>query len=219
MNYEQKYNRLVKRYQERQVRWIYTCLVLVFAGIYLSHLFTRTLFPIYIEQRVVVSDTKEVIIEIPMEDKTLVYREYGLPTKANGSFKSYMDYETITAPSSRQFALKRLAVTDENGFRRINGKYVVAMGTYYADRVGKEFKISLSTGQQIWVIIGDIKQDIHTDPKHQYIPRNGNIVEFIVDEDKLNADTLYHGDISYSGIKGSIVKIEEVTYASIANTN
>lgn len=203
------------RYTKQQIKEfkIVYALVMLFA-IFLTFEFTRTLFPVYITEKVVVNDVTEVIIEIPVEDKSIVYKEYALPKNATGSFKSYMDYNTITSPSSKQKALQRFATTDADGFRKINGKYMVAMGTYYADRIGKEFRITLSTGAQLWVIIGEIKQDIHTDPNHQYVLHNGNIVEFIVDDEVLSDLSIYHGDVSYSGMSGRIVKIEEVTYAS-----
>lgn len=59
-------------------------------------------------------------------------------------------------------------------------------------------------------MVGDIKQDIHTDANNQYVTMNGNIMEFIVDVDKLDELTKKLGDVSNSGLEGVIIKIEEV---------
>lgn len=52
--------------------------------------------------------------------------------------------------------------------------------------------------------------DTHTDANNQYIPINGNIVEFIVDINKLDPTTKKLGDVSNLSFKGKIVRIEEV---------
>lgn len=138
------------------------------------------------------------------------YISVGLPDEADGSFKTYMDYRMITDKSSRQWHLQQLAYTDSEGFRKFSGSYLIAVGTYYADEVGKEFRITLDSGIVFHAMVGDIKQDIHTDANNQYVTSNGNIVEFIVDVDKLDVLTKKLGNVSNSGLEGSIVKIEEV---------
>lgn len=47
------------------------------------------------------------------------------------SFKSYMDYRTITSTTSDQYALQKQAYTDEFGLRKVGGFYCIALGTYY----------------------------------------------------------------------------------------
>ncbi len=138
------------------------------------------------------------------------YISMGLPEDADGSFKTYMDYRKITNKSSRQWHLQQLAYTDSEGFRKFNGSYLVAVGTYYADEVGKEFRVTLDSGIVFYAMVGDIKQDIHTDTNNQYMTMNGNIMEFIVDVDKLDELTQKLGNVSNSGLEGSIIKIEEV---------
>ena len=134
----------------------------------------------------------------------------GLPEDADGSFKTYMDYKKITDKSSKQWHLQQLAYTDSEGFRKFNDSYLVAVGTYYADEVGKEFRVTLDSGIVFHAMVGDIKQDIHTDANNQYVTMNGNIMEFIVDVDKLDELTKKLGDVSNSGLEGAIIKIEEV---------
>ncbi len=162
-----------------------------------------------------IQETDQILTECGMvgSDGEIAGSEYismELPEEADGSFKTYMDYRTITNKSSSQWHLQQLAYTDSEGFRKFNDSYLVAMGTYYADEVGKEFRITLDSGIVFHAMVGDIKQDIHTDANNQYVTTNGNIMEFIVDVDKLDELTKKLGNVSNSGLEGSIIKIEEV---------
>jgi len=149
-------------------------------------------------------------VDVQVKETPYNYELRELPKEATGEFKTYMDYRKITNKSSKQWALQQLAQTDENGFRVFNGKYLVAVGSYYATEVGKELRIALEDGTIFYAMVGDLKQDIHTDKNNQYVPANGNIVEFIVDTDKLDPLTKKLGDVSNSGLEGKIVMIEEV---------
>ncbi len=162
--------------------------------------------------------TVEHIISVPepivetvtmVEPESIVETTYELPSEADGSFKSYMDYRTITNTSSIQWEMQQSAVTDEEGFRKYNDRYMVAVGTFYASECGKEFEVTLASGITIPVIVGDIKQDVHTDKTNRYVPINGNIVEFIVDTDMLCRLSRVMGDVSYSNLEGAVVKIAE----------
>ena len=162
----------------------------------------------------IVIDEVEEVEEDEVEEEEVVvpekqYMSLQLPSQATGSFKTYMDYRAITNTRSEQWKLQQLAVTDENGFRKYDGKYMVAVGSYYAKSCGKELTVTLDTGQVIEVIVGDLKQDIHTDSTNRYVNHNGNILEFIVETSKLDSLSKKMGDVSYSGLQGSIIKIEE----------
>ena len=186
--------------QRREMAGIIVIMVLVFG--YLIWQVNRNLEPNVIEviKPVYIETTQETdqilteynTIESHSEIEGSGYISMGLPEDADGSFKTYMDYEKITNKSSRQWHLQQLAYTDSEGFRKFNDSYLVAVGTYYAD------------------MVGDIKQDIHTDSNNQYVTTNGNIMEFIVDVDKLDELTKKLGNVSNSGLEGSIIKIEEV---------
>lgn len=204
--------------QRREMAGIIVILVLVFG--YLIWQVNRNLEPNGIEViKPVYIETTQETDQIPTEHNTIEshieiegsgYISMGLPEDADGSFKTYMDYETITNKSSRQWHLQQLAHTDSEGFRKFNDSYLVAVGTYYADRVGKEFRVTLDSGIVFHAMVGDIKQDIHTDSNNQYVTANGNIMEFIVDVDKLDKLTRKLGNVSNSGLEGAIIKIEEV---------
>ena len=127
----------------------------------------------------------------------------------SGSFKSYMDYRTITSRSSKQYKIQELAYTDNYGLRRFDIYFIVATGSYYGD-VGDLLKIELDTGEYFLAIKGDMKADIHTDKNNQ-IAHDGSVVEFIVDTPKLDKMAKRMGNISYiSGFEGCVVNIEKV---------
>lgn len=165
-------------------------------------------------------DIEEEIIGVQADKGLYTYNKLNLPEEVTGEFKTYMDYKTITNMSSKQYSLQQLAYTDEQGFRKFNGQYLVAVGTYYATAVGKELRVTLEDGSTFYAMVGDIKMDIHTDANNQYIPTNGNIIEFIVDVDKLDPLTKKLGNVSNSGFEGEIAMIEEVIeYGEFTNGN
>lgn len=153
-----------------------------------------------------VEEVKSVAPPVSIVVKTSL----AIPSEVDGSFKTYMDYRTITDEDSVQWKMQQDAVTDESGFRKYHGRYMVAMGSYYTTECGKELDITLDSGLVIPVVIGDLKQNKHTDETNRYIPKNGNIVEFIVDKDLLNNLSRDMGDVSYSGLEGAVVQIEEL---------
>lgn len=153
---------------------------------------------------------EDEIVEQVVDDEIIVATRGS--ERITGAFKTYMDYRTITNQTSTQWYMQQAAWTSPNGIRCYGDRYMVAMGTYYSSQCGDKFNITLSTGQVIYVIIGDVKSDEHTDVTNMYVEKNGNIVEFIVDVDVLNEMTLQMGDVSYSGFEGdiiSIIKVEE----------
>ena len=145
-----------------------------------------------------------------IEVEYIRYNELELPEEADGKFKTYMDYRKITNKDSKQWKLQEQAWTEGRGFRKIGEHFLVAVGTFYADEVGKELLIEFEDGQRIKAIVGDIKQDRHTDPTNRYVPINGNIVEFIVDAEKLEPEVIRLGDVSWLGLNGKIKSIREV---------
>lgn len=157
------------------------------------------------------ADPATICTELELvEVEYIVHNELDLPEEADGKFKTYMDYRKITDKSSKQWALQEQAWTEGRGFRKIGEHFLVAVGTFYAKEVGKELLIELEDGQRIKAIVGDIKQDKHTDPTNRYVPVNGNIVEFIVDVEKLNPEVIRRGDVSWLGLNGRIKSMWEV---------
>lgn len=129
----------------------------------------------------------------------------------DSDFKSYMDYRCITNTESAQYKLQQDCCTDENGLRVYDGCYAVALGTYYSSTVGDKFHITLDTGEEFDVIVGDVKADCDTDKTNRYVPINGNIIEFIVDTRKLPKDVRWMGTVSAIDIfEGSVESIEKL---------
>jgi hypothetical protein len=153
-------------------------------------------------EKVEIKKTEKVVKEEP---------EFEIPS-GDTAFKSYMSYRAITNTRSAQYKLQQQCWTDDEGLRRYQDDYVIALGTYYADHIGERFKITLDTGESFTAVVGDFKANRHTDSKNQYYDTgNGrkNIVEFVVDTKELNPKARRMGDISYiSGFEGNIKSIE-----------
>lgn len=135
------------------------------------------------------------------------------------SFKTYMDYRTITDTSSPQYDLQQYAWTDENGLRRFGDTYLVALATYYSETCGEQFHVILDSGSEFDVTVGDIKADSHTDANNQYSPVydcdgnfiSANVIEFIVDTDSMSRYVRRSGTISsLSGFEGNVISIERI---------
>lgn len=128
-----------------------------------------------------------------------------------------MPYTAITDKTSDQWNLQQQAYTDDNGFRRINEAYMVAMGSYYANACGERLIITLDTGKTFTVVIGDFKDDEQTDPLNMYHPViyegkqvAANVLEFIVDTEVMDDTVLSSGTVCGLGFKGEIIKIEKI---------
>lgn len=129
-----------------------------------------------------------------------------------------MQYTSITDKASDQWKLQQQAYTDQDGFRRIDNDYMVAMGSYYAQSCGKRLKITLDTGKSFTVIVSDLKADCHTDPLNMYYPViyggeevAANVLEFIIDKNIMSKEVLMKGTICDLGFEGEIAKIEKMT--------
>lgn len=133
----------------------------------------------------------------------------------SSSVKLYTDYKCYNIDGTAQKDMQSIANTDELGFRKLNGDYIVAMGTFYSEQVGNRFLITLENGNQFTVITGDIKADIHTDSKNMYTPclnykeeNCANVIEFIIDERVMDDDALSYGSMEwYEEFEGDIVSI------------
>ena len=135
-----------------------------------------------------------------------------LPENMDTCFKTYMDYRKITDKSSDQYKLQQKAYTDSDGIRRVDGDVCIAVGTYYADKIGQRLEITLDSGNIFTAVVGDFKADCFTDEKHMYYPINdtlADVTEFIVDVKKLDEYVRLMGSIGeYEKYSGNIVSIK-----------
>ncbi len=140
-----------------------------------------------------------------------------LPEDIDTSFKSYMDYRTITDRGSDQYRLQQEAFTDSDGIRRVNDDVCIAVGTAYAERCGIRFEITLDSGESFTAVAGDIKADRDTDSTNRYRPMSGgmgDMVEFIVETDKLDPYVRKTGSIgTYEKYSGNICSIRVLSDA------
>ncbi len=115
-------------------------------------------------------------------------------------FKSYErgvleNGRTIFHKNTKQYELQKLAKTTKNGFRRVNKRFLVAVGTRFTDKVGQYITIVLKNGTEIPCVVGDIKADKDTDKSNTF-SENGCCSEFIVDIRRLKENVKDKGDVS-----------------------
>lgn len=142
--------------------------------------------------------------------------------KGNTSMKTYMSYKKITNKTSNQYALQQIdnIYTDSEGFRRIDDKFIIAIGTFFQASVGQEVVVKLSDGGTFNAYIGDIKDNRHTDETNLKHKVDGSVVEFLIHNEKLDKTIKKMGDCSYSKLndfKGDVVSIEVIEDSNILN--
>ena len=153
---------------------------------------------------------------------TVTYTPMGVPN-INSSFKTWMDYNCTTDKNSNQYKfIHRWGWSDYEGFMRCNGErdlgigddyYLIALGSYYGTTIGTKYRITLDTGRVFYGVLAECKADIHTNATNQYIPKNQNIVEFLIDETKLNMLVKDRGNANvYMPLNGKVVSIEKMDF-------
>ena len=152
---------------------------------------------------------------------TVKYISLGVPN-INSTFKTWMDYRTITAVNSPQYkCIKTWGWCDNNGFMRANGErdlgitddyYMIALGSYYGTKIGTKYRITTSTGRIFYGILCDQKANGDTNSTHQY-SYNNDVMEFLVDTYRLNKSVKLMGSANvYMPLNGSITKIERIDF-------
>ena len=127
--------------------------------------------------------------------KKLEYKDYSVPDYSG--FKSWMDYHKITMNGSEQKILQEnYAYSGKYGIRQINGRYCVAIGSYFTTEIGQYFDLILKNGEVIPCILADRKDDGDTDSDNIFTSKNGCATEFVIDNDALHYLASGNGDIS-----------------------
>lgn len=125
---------------------------------------------------------------------------------SNSFFKSYEPYTAITDTSSPQYKLLNTrSYSGDYGIRMIDGRYCVAVGSYYTTKMGTKLDVKLSSGRVLKCILCDGKSDKDTGSLKKQNP-NGSVVEFIVDSNLDHKAQLYGGFHCY--FKGDVVSIK-----------
>lgn len=159
-------------------------------------------------------------------DKLVVnYEEMGVPA-APTYFKTWMSYKAITNRQSAQYKfVSTYGWRDSEGFMRCSAErdlgitddyYIVAMGSYYGTTIGTKYRVTLDSGNVIYVVLGDCKADRHTNSTHQYAS-NRDVLEFLVDTPYLNKAVKQMGSANvYMPLNGNVIKIERMSFDWVA---
>lgn len=115
---------------------------------------------------------------------------YAIPSY-NG-MKSYESFRALTRGA--QGRLQGRAVTNADGFRMIDDRYMIAIGTRFGARTGQYVDLTLANGTVINCVVGDIKNNAHTDATNTF-SANHCCSEFIVDTSMIKA-SVRGGDVS-----------------------
>lgn len=141
--------------------------------------------------------------------------------KVSGATKTYAYYTAVTAKTTPQYALlnsEECYTDEETGIRMIGDCYCVALGSFYGSTIGTKYRITFSTGKSINVILCDQKSDKHTDKKHRYAVKNGDIMEFYVEKGKVPSNIQgNYGNLEQ--FSGDIVKIERYAVETLYTTD
>lgn len=125
------------------------------------------------------------------------------------NFKSYMDYRMITRGA--QLELQKQAYTDANGCRKVGNYFCIALGSYYGSEIGAKYRIHLSDGTSFLGILADQKADKDTNATNQYTIYNRDIIEFIVDTNRLPSAVQLSGSLSsLEKFEGKVVGIDKL---------
>ena len=131
------------------------------------------------------------------------------PFYGQSTFKSYENYRNITRTDSPQYKLQQEAYTGDYGIRMVGDRYCVAMGSYWAKKIGTKLDVYLESGQVIHVILGDNKQDRHTSHNHRIGSDNRDVLEFIVDLEAVPQKVRDCGNLNYL-FPGKVAHVEVV---------
>ena len=109
---------------------------------------------------------------------------YAVPSYSGN--KSYESYKVIRR--GKAGVLQTMATTNEDGFRVVNGRYMIAVGTYFGARRGQYLDLTLANGTVIPCVVGDMKAA-------SIFSANGCCSEFIVDTELIR-NVVSSGDVS-----------------------
>ena len=144
-------------------------------------------------------DSSEIFVEpkreMPKQEEVLnVIADFDITVPSTmKSFESHTAFGKKTA----QQRLQNIAWTDEYGFKIVNDRYCVALGSRFTSVIGQYFDITLENGTVIPCVLSDQKDDKDTDDTNTYMLSNHCSSEFCVNTDMIPEEVKLHGDCSY----------------------
>jgi hypothetical protein len=145
--------------------------------------------PYHFEPAVSVEENDTPVVSSPIGETKSVPDQNG--------FFSYMDADCITSVGTDQHEMKPKYRLDSSGIWTYDGRWCIAVGSYYTTKVGQYIDIVLKNGTTITGILADCKADKDTDPTRRQ-NANGSIVEFVVNESNLSSEVKKHGSCAYA---------------------
>lgn len=145
--------------------------------------------PYHFEPAVSVEENDTPVVSSPIGETKSVPDQNG--------FFSYMDADCITSVGTDQHEMKSKYRLDSSGIWTYDGRWCIAVGSYYTTKVGQYIDIVLKNGTTITGILADCKADKDTDPTRRQ-NANGSIVEFVVNESNLSSEVKKHGSCAYA---------------------
>jgi hypothetical protein len=123
--------------------------------------------------------------------------------------KTYEDYRVFNK-SSNQYKLQQMCYTDERGLRYIdyNGIrfYCCAVGSAVSEDIGRLGTLILDDGNEINIVVSDVKDDRHTDDSNVVTVHSKCASEFVVDVNGLDRNWKRMGSVFYE--LGNVREIE-----------
>lgn len=138
-------------------------------------------------------------------------REFNIPSNIDSSFKCFEDGKYITDRTSPQFSIvhSNPTIVGNHGIYNRNNRYLVAVSKRYG-KIGDNITIQLKSGVVLNVTIGDYKKTGETLDigygMHKITNKKNCLLEFIVNENKLNPKVKMLGDLSLV-YPGNVIKI------------
>lgn len=148
-----------------------------------------------------IEETEETIFISNDYETYSVYDDCGMWT--------WMPFTAVTSVSSPQYRLLNSndAYTDEEtGIRCYQGRYCIALGSYYISQIGIPVDLVLEDGTTLECVTGDQKADSDTDWQNRKHP-DGSLVEFIISRNCLDSNIRKMGNVrAYNGYQWQKIK-------------
>ena len=161
-----------------------------------------------------------VIVRMRTQPEAVKLLKERLPYGMTNTIR-FMDYRKITDETTAQYRLQQECKTDSQGIRRYGDYICVALGSAYGQDIGDTWHVKLKCGAEFDIIYAEHKDDGMTDffghDDVNYDEQDcTNVIEFVVDEEKIPAAVEIAGTFTkldnFGGLYGDGANIVEMKY-------